>query len=185
MGGFYPDPGHSWNFWGSNPGFAAHVINTWERQIPIVFIGDEVGKDVLSGGSLTAHGPATDPVRKAYMYYSLLEPRPSWDPLAVLYAAQGLGTMFEFGNDHGYNKVLTNGTNRWVWDEAVTSQHFLRLKLSSQAAAEELDRLFLNGARSVVILGEAQPSLIRWTFIAAASLAMALMAMFTKVFSWT
>lgn len=183
MGGLYPGPGYSWNFWGSNPGFAAHVISTWEGQIPIIFVGDEVGKDVLSGGSLIADGPATDPVRKAYMYYSLLEPRSSWDPLAVLYAAQGLGSIFELGNEHGYNKILENGTNQWVWDKAVTNQHFLRLKVSNETAAEEVDRLFLKGAQYMVTPGkEIQTSILRWSITAAISCAM---AMFKKAFSWT
>lgn len=183
MGGSYPGPGHSWNFWGSRPDLAAHVINSWERQIPIVFIGDEVGQYVLSGGSLVADGPTADPVRRAYMHYSLLESRPSWDPLAVLYAAQGLGTIFQLGNDYGYNKIWGNGTNEWVWDTTVTTQHFLRLKVSNETAAEELDRLFLRGAQHAVPPVErTQPSPIKWAIVAAISF---LTAIFTKSYSWT
>lgn len=154
MGGSYPDPGHSWNFWGSNPALAAHVINTWNIQTPLVFLGDEIGKDVLSGAALVAEGPHTDPVRKAYMYYSLMEARCSWDPLAVLYAARGNGNMFEFGNEYGRNKVFDNGSNQWIWDENVTNQHFLRLRVSNETAARELDRLYLAGAQSALIPAE-------------------------------
>jgi hypothetical protein len=109
MGGGYPS-GYSWNFWGSNPSLAAHVVNTWEGRI--VFVGDDVGEHVKPGGRLMSEGPKTDPVRMAYIYYSYYTPRPSWDPLAVLYAISGLGELFVFGNDYGYNYIDPNGANR-------------------------------------------------------------------------
>lgn len=123
MGGEYPS-GYEYNFWGSNASVTAHVINTWEGRV--VFVGDGVGKDVLSGGRLMAEGPETDPVRKAYIYYSYYKPRPSWDPLAVLYAIYGLGDLFDYGNEYGYNRVEVDGSNRWVWDERVRNQFFRR-----------------------------------------------------------
>lgn len=183
MGGSFPGPGHSWNFWGSNPAFAAHVINTWHKQTPLVFLGDEVGKDVLSGASLVAQGPHTDPVRKAYMYYSLLEPRSSWDPLAVLYAARGLGNMFEFGDEYGRNTIFENGSNQWIWDESVTNQHFLRLRMSNETAARELDRLYLKGAQSALAPAkEFEGSLLGWSSVVAMSVVMGLIAKATRIF---
>jgi hypothetical protein len=146
MGGGYPS-GHSWNFWGSNASLTAHVINTWEGRM--VFAGGDVGGHVKSGGPLMSDGPKTDPVRMAYIYYSYYIPRPSWDPLAVLYAMNGLGDLFKFGNDYGYNHVEANGTNRWIWDHQVRNQFFLRLKADNETTAVELDRLFLQGALSV------------------------------------
>lgn len=146
MGGAYPS-GREWNFFGSNPALTAHVINTWEGRM--VFVGDEVGRDVFSGGPLMSQGPSTDPVRQAYIYYSYFSPRPSWDALAVLYALHGLGEVFEFGNNYGYNHVEPDGTNRWVWDKTRRSQKYLRLKVSNATAAAEIDRLLVEGARSV------------------------------------
>ncbi|KAL2259993.1 hypothetical protein VTK26DRAFT_6146 [Humicola hyalothermophila] len=146
MGGKYPS-GRSWNFWGSDPSLAAHVINTWDGRV--VFVGGDVGKQVLSGGPLMVKGPKKDPVRMAYIYYSYYAPRPSWDPLTILYAIHGLGDLFELGNEYGYNHVHPDGTNEWVWDENVRSQHFLRLKVDNQTAAGEVDRLLLQGALMV------------------------------------
>jgi len=146
MGGGYPS-GYSWNFRGSNPSHSAYVINTWEGRI--IFSGDDVGKDVISGLRLMSEGPKTDPVRMAYIYYSYFTGRSSWDPLAVLYAADGLGGLFEYGNEYGYNHIQANGTNQWVWDESVRNQFFLRLRVNNQTAAAELDRLYLRGALSV------------------------------------
>lgn len=147
MGGGYPS-GYNWNFWGSNSSLAAHVVSTWEGRV--VFVGEEVGEDVKSGGELMAAGLNTDPVRMAYIYYSYYAPVSSWDPLAIMYAIGGLGGLFEYGNEYGYNHVKENGSNQWVWDQRRQKQFFLRLKVSNDTAAEELDRLFLEGALSVV-----------------------------------
>ncbi|KAK0609238.1 inosine/uridine-preferring nucleoside hydrolase [Immersiella caudata] len=123
MGGAYPS-GREWNFFGSSPSQTAHAINTWEGRV--VFLGDEAGRDVFSGGRLMREGPATDIVRQAYIYYSYFKPRPSWDMLAVLY----------------------DGSNAWVWDESVTEQKFLRLKVDNKTAAAGIDRLLLKGSLS-------------------------------------
>ncbi|KAK4102522.1 inosine/uridine-preferring nucleoside hydrolase [Parathielavia hyrcaniae] len=148
MGGSYPSGGPSWNFFGSNASLAAHVVNTWTGPGRMVFAGDDVGKHALTGGPLMAEGPEADPVGRAYIWYGYHRPRPSWDPLAVWYAIHGLGKLFEYGNEggSGYNFVEADGSNRWVADETVRNQFFLRLKVANETAAEEIDRLFLEGA---------------------------------------
>lgn len=144
MGGGYPS-GHSFNFWGSNASLAAHVVNTWKGRV--VYIGDDIGEQVRSGGPLMAEGPMDDPVRAAYAYYTYGSPRFSWDPLTVLYAIYGLEDWFKSGNDFGYNKVEPNGSNHWVWDEAVRNQFFLRLNADNNTLGRHLDSLLLRGAR--------------------------------------
>lgn len=146
MGGGYPS-GYEYNFWGGNSSLAAHVVNNWPG--PIIFSGSELGGNVTSGCRLMKKGPATDPVRAAYIYYTYHVPRFSWDPLTVLYAIDGLGDLFEFANEFGYNHVSTNGSNAWVFDETRKDQHWLRLKVDNETASMELDKLFLEGALSV------------------------------------
>ncbi|KEY74543.1 hypothetical protein S7711_11124 [Stachybotrys chartarum IBT 7711] len=145
MGGGYPS-GHSWNFWGSDPSFTAHVINTWEGKM--TFIGDDVGKDVLTGRPLIQQGPANDPVRKGYIYYNYHEPISSWDPLTVLYAINNLDGLFVVGNEGGYNHIYPNGTNQWVSDSEAHGQFFLRLAVSNETAAAVVDKYLLQGALS-------------------------------------
>ncbi|KAI0816355.1 inosine/uridine-preferring nucleoside hydrolase [Xylaria sp. FL0064] len=157
MGGGYPS-GHEFNFWGSNASLTAHVVHTWEGRV--VFLGDEAGRPVESGARLMSEGPSTDPARMAYIYYTYYTPRSSWDPLTVLYAINGLGDLFEFGNEYGYNRVGADGSNQWVWDQEVRNQFFLRLAVDEETAAEELDRLFLQGALSVT----EQPVMRQWSY---------------------
>lgn len=136
MGGGYPS-GHEFNFWGYDSLATTHVINNWKG--PVVFSGAELGGDVKSGSDLMARGPEGDPVRAAYLYYTYNTSRFSWDPLTMLYAIEGLGELFEFGNDGGYNLVHANGSNVWVMDEKVRSQHWLKLKVDNVTAARSLD----------------------------------------------
>ncbi|KAI1360645.1 inosine/uridine-preferring nucleoside hydrolase [Xylaria arbuscula] len=150
MGGAYPS-GHEFNFWNSTNNSAAHVVNTWRGRM--VFLGNEVGENVKSGEKLMIEGPRDDPTRMAYIYYTYYEPRPSWDPLTMLYAINGLGNLFRFGNKIGYNHVERNGSNKWVWDATVENQFFLELAVDEETAAAELDRLFLQGALSVTQQG--------------------------------
>lgn len=147
MGGGYPS-GHEFNFFGYDPSATAHVINSWKG--PVVFSGSELGGNVSTGGRLMAQGPVSDPVRAAYFYYTYNTSRFSWDPLTMLYAIDGLGQLFEFGNDGGHNFVYANGSNAWVADESTTDQHWLKLKVDNATAASSLDDKMVEAAWSVV-----------------------------------
>ncbi|KAI0411240.1 inosine/uridine-preferring nucleoside hydrolase [Xylaria grammica] len=145
MGGEYPS-GSEWNFWGDNPLTTAHVVHNWRGKV--VFSGYEMGRIVLSGGKLIDYGPPNDPVRDAYAWYTCgRQLRPSWDPLTLLYAIDGLGDLFGYATEYGYNHVYPNGSNEWVYDRSFTDQRFLKLTVSDTEAAATLDRLYLDGAR--------------------------------------
>lgn len=148
MGGGYPS-GYEFNFF-SSP-LTAHVVNNWKGSV--VFSGSELGGNVSSGSLMIAEGPKNDPVRQAYIYYTHGVPRPSWDPLTVLYSMVGLGDLFEYGNDYGYNHIFPNGSNTWIYDQSITDQHFLKLKVDNATAAARLDLLLLHGVQKPVNYG--------------------------------
>ncbi|GAB1320866.1 Inosine/uridine-preferring nucleoside hydrolase domain-containing protein [Madurella fahalii] len=145
MGGMYPS-GYEYNFWGDDASLTAHVVNNWKG--PIVFSGYELGENVMSGMRLIAEGPRADPVRAAYIYYTYNTSRPSWDILTILYATDGLGDLFDYGNVFGYNHVAGNGSNEWVYDESVTNQHWLKLKVLEEVASEKMERRLVEAAWS-------------------------------------
>lgn len=156
MGGGYPS-GHEFNFWGYSPLATAHVINNWNGSL--VFSGAELGGNVSSGSDFMARGSPSDPVRAAYTYYTYNNSRFSWDPLTLLYAIEGLGDLFEFGNEAGYNFVHNNGSNAWVMDESVHNQHWLKLKVDNTTAAATLDKMMIKASWSVASKKNGMPTL--------------------------
>ena len=110
MGGRYPehrDPGVYGNF---KPDPAAAVAAARDWPTPVIFSG--LGEDVLTGGPLR-DTPAANPVRRAYDLYLGGRPaRPSWDPLAVLYAVRP-DLPFWAVREGGRNEIFPNGTNAW------------------------------------------------------------------------
>lgn len=116
----------------------------------MTFSGNEMGSQVLSGASLSLKGPTNDPVRAAYNWYAgYNSSRFSWDPLTMLYACVGLGDLFDYAVNFGYNHVFPNGSNAWVYDQGQTNQRWLELKSDKETAGRTLDMLFLKGAESV------------------------------------
>ncbi|KAL4964635.1 inosine-uridine preferring nucleoside hydrolase-domain-containing protein [Aspergillus stella-maris] len=148
MGGQYPS-GQEFNFAGHNATAAAHVVNAWPGRI--TFSGFEMGQDVYSGADLMVNGPENDPINAAYRWYNGYNiPRESWDPLTVLYAINGLGDIFAFGNEGGHNYVYPNGTNVWQPEDKLEGSHsYLKLKVGTSVAGALLDKLFLHGALNV------------------------------------
>ncbi|KAI9934545.1 hypothetical protein ASPWEDRAFT_175272 [Aspergillus wentii DTO 134E9] len=145
MGGDYPS-GYEWNFYGFGPAITAHVVHTWPSAM--TFLGSQVGENVLSGRRLVEEGPDADPVRSAYIWYNGRDKaRYSWDPLTTLYAVQGLGELFKYGNSGGHNHIYPNGSNVWLPESKGNSQHWLELAVPPTAAGKVLDELFLDGAR--------------------------------------
>jgi hypothetical protein len=131
----------------------AHVVNTWPDCVPMTFLGAELGLGVFTGAPLTVYGPPNDPVKAAFQWWGGYNiSQYSWDHMTMVYAAGGLdgvgnlGDWFEYGNVNGYNHVFPNITNVWVEDPSRASQHFLKLKVSNETVAVEMDRLLLRGA---------------------------------------
>ncbi|KAK3392352.1 Inosine/uridine-preferring nucleoside hydrolase domain-containing protein [Sordaria brevicollis] len=170
----------SWNFFGSGPNLPHHNGGNGQglgvkgamnfiNQLPtlrkdyqwkgrVVYVGEEVGRDILTGAELVAEGPKGDPVGKAYRYYAYGEGRASWDPVAVLYAIYGLGEAgkeewFKWNEDYrkGRNWVEKDGSNTWHDDKETTNQYVLAFrkgKDSETMVAKEIEKLFLEGARN-------------------------------------
>ncbi len=110
MGGRYPshlDPGVYGNF-KPDPASAVEAVRNWPGEI--VFTG--LGMDIITGMRLQ-ETPATNPVRRVYELYLRGKPgRPSWDPIAVLYAVRPDESFWRL-DEQGYNHIFPNGTNEW------------------------------------------------------------------------
>ncbi|QDT14662.1 nucleoside hydrolase [Alienimonas californiensis] len=121
MGGRYPehrDPAVYGNF---KPDPFSAVVAARDWPTPVVFTG--LGEEVKTGGTLS-ETPENSPVRQAYRLYLGDTPaRPSWDPIAVLYAVRP-DAPFWTVREQGSNEIFPNGTNAWR-DEPDDPRHRL------------------------------------------------------------
>ncbi|KAI0837552.1 nucleoside hydrolase [Hypoxylon sp. FL0890] len=153
MGGRYPS-GWEFNFAGADPASTRQVVSSWPRDVPITFSGYELGNSILSGENLANYAPPDSPVLAAYQWYvgRCNTVRESWDPVTTLYGILGLegsrdlgiGKLFAYANEIGYNKVSADGTNTWVNDSSVSNQHWLRLAdgVTNTSVAWHLNQFF-------------------------------------------
>lgn len=113
--------------------------------VTITFAGTEMGDTVLTGSTLSADTPSTDPVRRAYEVFKegALLGRQGWAQFAVLYAARGLasgGTTY-FTRVRGTGAVSAeDGNNTWA-DGAGGPHGYLVKALTDAAYADLFDGL--------------------------------------------
>jgi inosine-uridine nucleoside N-ribohydrolase len=140
MGGQYPS-GREWNFH-QDAAAAAYVVSHWPR--PIIFIGFELGKDIMTGAGLRSL-PAKNPVRRSYELHNKLAGRPSWDQIAVYYAVitANDGQSAFWSTISGRNTVQADGSNHW---KADGTQTYLVQRAESERIASQLEQLMLTAA---------------------------------------
>lgn len=143
MGGEYPQ-GKEWNFY-QDAAATNEVLNRWPTAI--VFVGFELGKDVITGSSLR-ETPDDNPVRVSYELHNDLKGRPSWDQLAVLYAIlgeKGRKKYFRLSKP-GVNMINDDGTNHW--QEQPQGKHFyLTSSWPAKDLSEAIDNMMVGGGR--------------------------------------
>jgi purine nucleosidase len=142
MGGLYPS-GREWNFY-QDAKAAAYVVSHWPR--PIVFVGFELGKDILTGAGLRRL-PEQNPLRRSYELHNKLAGRPSWDQIAVYYAVMAAksGQSDFWTKISGRNIVQNDGSNHWQAEENA-AQTYLVQHAQSGKIAKKLEHLMLTPA---------------------------------------
>ena len=145
MGGRYPshlDPQVYGNF-KTDPAATVAATRDWPGEL--VFTG--LGDDILTGARLK-ETPADNPVRRAYeLYLGKAPARPSWDPIAVLYAARP-DAPFWRRKTGGYNQIFPNGTNEWRDQPDRPNQVLLLLAPGAEKAVRDtLDELMIRPPR--------------------------------------
>ena len=145
MGGQYP-AGREWNFY-QDAEAAAVVTADWPGAV--VFVGFEIGKDILTGASLSSL-PEKHPLRRSYELHNGLAGRPSWDQIAVHYAvitAGGQQSKF-WTPAQGRNSVLPDGSNRWL-DEKGIAHVYLIQRGETADIVRHLEQLMLAAPEQV------------------------------------
>jgi inosine-uridine nucleoside N-ribohydrolase len=135
MGGQYPE-GREWNFH-RDAEASRFVVEQWPG--PLVFVGFEIGRDVLTGAGLRHLNPP-HPVRRSYELYNQLQTRSSWDLIAVYYAVVGKSSLWS--RVYGRNQVQADGRNRWL--EVHPPAHaYLVQRVETAVITDLLDQLLL------------------------------------------
>lgn len=167
MGGGYPSSDSMWPF-GSEFNFdcgkccmgdslecrgsAREVVNLLPAETKTVFLGFEVGQNVMSGGRLSECAGEENPCRQAYIdYLGYGVARPSWDPLTTLFAvrgARGIGCREE--GVGGQNMVDMEGGNMWGEGETLKNMTYLVLEEGQEIAmGEVIDDLLCKTQRRI------------------------------------
>lgn len=134
MGGRYPkhlNPGVFGNF-KPDPASAVQAAEDWPGTI--VFTG--LGTEILTGSN-RGQMKENNPVRRVYdLYLKKKAARPSWDLMAVLYAARPNADYWDLKKG-GYNHIYENGTNAWKQGD-VTHHRLLKLKSGTRKKVNRL-----------------------------------------------
>jgi inosine-uridine nucleoside N-ribohydrolase len=139
MGGQYPS-GREWNF-SQDAKAALAVVNHWPT--PIVFVGFEIGKEIVTGAKLRSLLPS-NPIRHSYELHNKLAGRPSWDQLAVYYAVTTADkeTSSLWATVYGRNVVSEDGSNHWL-NTRTTDHAYLVQRSDSATIAAMIEHLML------------------------------------------
>ncbi len=140
MGGRYPEhlnPGVFGNF-KPDPTSAVIAVRDWPK--PIYFSGS--GEKIGTGGRLR-ETPIENPVRRVYeLYLGDKKTRPSWDPIAVLFAVRERADCWKV-HTGGHNHIFDNGTNQWR-EGPATNHHLVEvLPETADRLRETLDGLMV------------------------------------------
>lgn len=139
MGGEFP-AGREWNFY-QDARSSRYVAELWPTRI--VFAGFEMGRDIVTGKPLKELAKDS-PVRLSYELHNDFQGRPSWDQLAVLYAAEAedaRGKNFVLSKP-GINTVRNDGSNQWNFNSR--GNHFyLDLKTDARVISRIIDALMM------------------------------------------
>jgi len=145
MAGMFP-AGYEFNIT-EYPAVSQRFVNGWPGEI--VFVGWEVGSDVITGGFSNWPKHDSNPVAAAYSAFLGSDPgRPSWDPITVDVAV-GTSTGFYDLSEPGWVHVDSDGRTWWEPDE--NGRHrYVKLAAPIQAVAEHIDSLLSAPPRTEV-----------------------------------
>jgi inosine-uridine nucleoside N-ribohydrolase len=111
---------------------AANVVSSWPG--PIIFIGHEIGTDVISGGNLQGM-QGTDVLAQALLDMGSPTGRSSWDPMAMMAAIAGDVTDWGMSLVRGTATVNpSTGANTWV--NSGSGNHYYAVRDGSISAEQ-------------------------------------------------
>lgn len=136
----FPSGTDSFN-WKMDPVAAGRVLAAWPTELIVSSPGDEI----LTGARLMAESPASHPVHLAFRTY-LRDPagnRPSWDQVALLYAALGDSDLLVATSGLGLAFDPATGAHRWHVADGDASRGYVRLTVEPGVLAQRIEDLMI------------------------------------------
>ncbi|CAK7265132.1 hypothetical protein SEPCBS57363_001423 [Sporothrix epigloea] len=108
--------GKSYNLYSDKPLDAEFVVDAWPADVPLTYIGSNIGGNVRFGARLTTELNLTvNPVAYTFNHsvgYNLSYK--SWDATAMYYAVRGLDDVYALNFTSGHDVADANATTHWV-----------------------------------------------------------------------
>ncbi len=146
MGGTFPaGPPKDPNLYGDLPA-SQELLESWPT--PIMFSGIEIGKDLMTGVSLSDVTPPSNPVRMAYEKWDeyfwpkwdpqyrpgRIRPHSTYDQTAVVYGIRGLADYWST-SEPGTVAISDDGATRWTAAPGGTRRYLIERMSRKELAA--------------------------------------------------
>ena len=137
----FPPSGEDGFNWKMDLVAASKVIAEWPTDLVV----SPLGRDVLTGSRLMATTSLDHPVTLAYRTYlgDTDADRPSWDQLAVLYAALGPSSLLTENWDVGLTLDHESGRHEWGTTENSARRGYVSTSAEPQVLAQHVEDLMI------------------------------------------
>lgn len=127
--------------WRTDRVSAAKVITEWPTDLVV----SNMGRNIRTGRRLMSTLPADHPVHQAYRTFlgSTDADRPSWDQLAVMYAASGPSAVFTEHWESGLLFDEDSGAHEWGVGECAGRRGHTSSMMELEALAEQVEDLMI------------------------------------------
>lgn len=146
MAGVSSTKSGTWN-WTKNgvTPYMSDILEQWPTDLYV----SAVGSDVLTGNKLLQNTPTNNPVREAYRLFanSLVNGRPSWDPIALMYAVE---PAFFNVDSIGSFKQCTS-TNEIYWYKEINKHHHkvITPKISDSELEDYIEKMISANPKTI------------------------------------
>jgi hypothetical protein len=140
--------GKSFNLYDHNTTYAEVVLNTWPADVPMTFIGSNIGGITFFGARLTTElDLSTNPVAYSFNHsVGYNTTHKTWDATAMYYAIRGLDDVYAFNFTSGEVEADVNATTSWVDNGLMSGDNgliFAAGGIGNVSFAERLEDILL------------------------------------------
>lgn len=140
--------GSSYNLYSKDPTYAEIIIDSWPADVPLTYIGSNIGGNTYFGARLTTELNLTyNPVAYAFNHSAgYNKTHKTWDATALYYAVRGLDDVYAFNFTEGHDMADASATTSWNYTGYNASENgviFAANGIGNVSFAERLEDILL------------------------------------------